>query len=182
MNPPQVCTCSPSWTPPPISLPIPSLWVVPLHQPQASSIIHRTWTGDSFHIWYFTCFTAILPNHPTLSLSHRVQKSVLYMEFRKMVMITLYARQQKRHRGIEQSFGLCGKRRGWDDLGEWHWNIYNIIYEMNCQSKFDAWYWMLGAEGWYGEGDGRWGSGWGTRAYLWRIHVDVWQNKYNIVK
>ena len=29
------------------------------------------------------------------------------MEFRKMVTITLYARQQKRHRCIEQSFGLC---------------------------------------------------------------------------
>jgi len=26
------------------------------------------------------------------------------------------------------------------------------------------------------------GSGWGTRVYLWWIHVDVWQNKYNIVK
>ena len=26
------------------------------------------------------------------------------------------------------------------------------------------------------------GSGWGTRAYLWRIHVDIWQNQYNIVK
>ena len=34
------------------------------------------------------------------------------MEFRKMVMITLYARQQKRHRCIEQSFGLCGRGRG----------------------------------------------------------------------
>ena len=33
----------------------------------------------------------------------------IYMEFRKMVMITLYARQQKRHRCIEQSFGLCGR-------------------------------------------------------------------------
>ena len=32
------------------SLPIPSLWVVPVHQPQATSIMHRTWTGDSFHI------------------------------------------------------------------------------------------------------------------------------------
>ena len=55
---------------------------------------------------------------------------------------------------------------------------------------FDARYWMLGAvhwddpEGWYGEGGGRReeGSGWGTRVYLWRIHVDVWQNQYNIVK
>ena len=45
------------------TLPIPSLWVVPVHQPQASSIVHRTWTGDSFLI-YYTCFNAILPNHP----------------------------------------------------------------------------------------------------------------------
>ena len=67
------------------------------------------------------------------------------MEFRKMVTITLYARQQKRHRCIEQSFGLCGRGRGWDDLGEWHWNMYNIIYETSHQSRFDARYWMLGA-------------------------------------
>ena len=26
------------------------------------------------------------------------------------------------------------------------------------------------------------GSGWGTRVYLWWIHVDTWQNQYNIVK
>ena len=30
---------------------------------------------------------------------------------------------------------------------------------------------------------GKWegGSGWGTLVYLWWIHVDVWQNQYNIV-
>ena len=28
----------------------------------------------------------------------------------------------------------------------------------------------------------KWGSGWGTRVYLWRIHADVWQNQYNTVK
>ena len=33
----------------------------------------------SFHIWYYTYFNAILPNHPTLSLSNRVQKTVLYI-------------------------------------------------------------------------------------------------------
>ena len=62
-----------------------------------------------------------------------------------MVTITLYTRQQKRHWCIEQSFGLCGRGRGWDDLGEWHWNMYNIIYEASRQSRFDAPCWMLGA-------------------------------------
>ena len=79
MNLPRVYTCSPSWTPPSTSLPIPSLWVISVHQPQASCILHRTYTGDLFLIWYYACFNAILPNHPTLSLSHRVQKTVLYI-------------------------------------------------------------------------------------------------------
>ena len=41
----------------------------------------------------------------------------------------------------------------WDDPEEWEWG-------------------------------GRWegASGWGTRVHPWRIHVDVWQNQYNIVK
>ena len=34
------------------------------------------------------------------------------MESRKMVTMTLYVRQQKRHRCIEQSFGLCGRGKG----------------------------------------------------------------------
>ena len=58
---------------------------------------------------------------------------------------------------------------------------------MNRQSRFDARYWMLGAGAlgrprgmvWGGREEG---SGWGTRVYLWRIHVDIWQNQYNIVK
>ena len=70
------CTHVPHPEPP--TSPVQSLWVVPVHQPQETSIMHRTWTGDSFHVWY-TCFNAILPNHPTLSLSHRVQKIVLYI-------------------------------------------------------------------------------------------------------
>ena len=65
--------------PSPSSFPVPSLWVVPVHQPQASSVVHQTWNGNSFPIWYYICFSAILPNHPTLSLSHRVQKTVLYI-------------------------------------------------------------------------------------------------------
>ena len=66
--------------------------------------------------------------------------------------------------------------------------MYNIIYETSRQSRFDARYWMLGAGAlgrprgmvWGGRRDE--GSGWGTHVYLWRIHFDIWQNQYNIVK
>ena len=36
-------------------------------------------------------------------------------------------------------------------------------------------------EGWYGEGGGRWVQD-REHVHPWRIHVDVWQNQYNIVK
>ena len=92
-----------------------------------------------------------------------IQYTNAYIEFRKMVTITLCTRQQKRHWCIEQSFGLCGRGRGWEDLGEWHWNMYNIIYETSCQSRFDAQYWMLGAGAGMTQRDGTGreeGSGW----------------------
>ena len=58
----------------------------------------------------------------------------------------------------------------------------------NIKRVFDAWYWMLGAgalgrpRGMVRGGRREGGSGWGTRVYLWRIHAEVWQNQYNIVK
>ena len=47
--------------------------------------------------------------HGEVSQIEKYQYSI-YMGFRKMVMTTLYARQQKGHRCIEQTFGLCGRR------------------------------------------------------------------------
>ena len=75
-------------------IPVPSLWVIPVHQPQVSCILHRTWTGDSFLIWYYTCFNAILSNHPILSLSHRVQRCYIHLRlfscFAYRVIITIF--------------------------------------------------------------------------------------------
>ena len=107
------------------------------------------------------------------------------MEFRKMVMTTLYARQQKRHRCIEQSFGLCVGGMIWEN------GIKTCIISYKKQIASSGLIQDTGSlrlvhwddpEEWYGEGGGRGGSGWGTRVHRWRMHVDVWQNQYNIVQ
>ena len=74
MHPPWVYTCSQSWTP----LPTPS----PYHPSGSSQCTSPKYPESCIEpglISYYTCFNAILPNHPTLSLSHRVQKTVLYI-------------------------------------------------------------------------------------------------------
>ena len=60
------------------------------------------------------------------------------MEFRKMVMITLYEKQKKRHRCTEQTFGFCGRRLGWDVLREQYQIMYIIKGETDRQSRLDA--------------------------------------------
>ena len=78
-----------------------------------------------------------------------------------MVMITLYARQQKRHRCIEQSFGLCGRGRG---RRIWENGIETCIISYMKQiaspgSMQDTGCLVLvlwdDPEGWYGEGGRR---------------------------
>ena len=78
-----------------------------------------------------------------------------------METITLYVRLQKRHRYIEQSFGLCGRGRGWDGLGEWIKTCIlsyvkriaspGLIHGTGC-SVLVHW---DDPEGWDGEGGGR---------------------------
>ena len=54
------------------------------------------------------------------------------------IKVVLYAEQKKRHRFIEQSFRLYGRRRGWDVSREQHRNIYTIKGETDHQPRLDA--------------------------------------------
>ena len=65
-------------------------------------------------MWYDTCFNAILPNHPTLSLSHRVQKTVLYICVSFAVSHTRLSLP-----GLMQDTGCLGLVR-WDDPEGWY--------------------------------------------------------------
>ena len=62
-----------------------------------------------------------------------------------MVMITLYARQKKRHRCIEQTFGLYGRRRGWDDMRN---SIETYILSSVKQIASPGWMHETSARGW----------------------------------
>ena len=62
-----------------------------------------------------------------------------------MVMITLYAKQKKRHRCTEQTFRLCGRRRGWDDLREQH---ETSILSRVKQITSPGWMHETGAQAW----------------------------------
>ena len=98
------------------------------------------------------------------------------MEFRKIIMMTLYARQQKRHRCIEQSFGLAGEGEGGMENGtETCKTSYvkriaspGLMHDTGCLGLV---HWD-DPEGWDGEGGGRWVQD-GEHVYLWQIHVDV---------
>ena len=110
------------------------------------------------------------------------------MEFRKMVMITLYAKQKKRHRCTEQTFGLCGRRRGWDVLREQRQNTYIIYSETDHQPRLDAWDKWSGLVHWEDpEGSGRDGGGSGDQDGEY-MYIHGWfmsmygKNHYNIVK
>ena len=109
------------------------------------------------------------------------------MEFTKMIMMTLYARQQKRHRCKEQTFGLSGRRQGWDDL---RIALKHVYYHMWNRSPVQVQCMRQGPQGCCtgmtlrdGMG-GRWeqGSGWGTHVHPWLIHVNVWQNPLQYCK
>ena len=67
---------SPHPEPPPVSLPTPSLWVVPEHRLECPASCIKLalvicFTHGNIHV------AMLFSNHPTLTFSHRVQKSVL---------------------------------------------------------------------------------------------------------
>ena len=102
------------------------------------------------------------------------------MEFRKMVMITLYAKQKKRHRCTEQTFGLCGRRRGWVGCFERTACILSIVKQITSPGGMHetiAWTWCTGkTQRNRVEREVGGGSEWGIHVTPWLIHVNVWQN------
>ena len=96
-----------------------------------------------------------------------------------MVKITLYAKQKKRHRCTEQTFGLCGRRRGWDVSREI--SIETCILSRVKQITSPGWMHETSAQAWFTgktqrdrvEREVEGGSEWGIHVNPWLIHVNV---------
>ncbi|KAB0373377.1 hypothetical protein FD755_015036 [Muntiacus reevesi] len=93
--------------------------------PSAGEWIRKLWyiyTMEYYSVTKKNTFESVLMRwmklEPIIQSEVSQKEKHQYSISQKMIMITLYARQQKKHRCIEQSFGLCGRRRGWDDLRE----------------------------------------------------------------
>ena len=62
-----------------------------------------------------------------------------------MVTITLNVREKKRHRCIEQTFGLYGRKRGWDDWGN---SVETCVLSSVKQITSPGWMHETSARGW----------------------------------
>ena len=89
----------PILNPPPTSLLIPSLWVIPVHQPWASCIMHRTWTGRrfvSYMILYVSMpLSQIIPPSPSPTESKRlfyISVSLAYRVIATIFLNSIYVR------------------------------------------------------------------------------------------
>ena len=151
-------------------------------------IEHSTFTASSFRIWNsstgipsppLALFVAVLPkvhltSHSRMSGSRWVitpswlsesLRSFLYSFSVYSCHLLLISSAEQQHINVVILVSIFSQQ-----------NIFNY------QSRFDAWYWMLGAGAlgrprgmeWGGRRDE--GSGWGTHVYLWWIHFDIWQN------
>ena len=110
------------------------------------------------------------------------------MEFRKMVMMILYTRLQKRHRGknrLLDSVGEGEEEMVWENSIETCMLPYvkqmtsaSLMHEAG-HSKPVLWDKPEGSgvEGWGGGG-----SGWAETSVMWLIHVDVWQKSSQYCK
>ena len=106
-----------------------------------------------------------------------------------MVTITLYAKQKKRHRCTEQTFGLCGRRRGWHPNAE-RTALKQVYYQgwnrspaqVGCMRRVLRAGTLGRPRGmrWRGRREGE--SGWGTHVNPWMIHVNVWQKPLQYCK
>ena len=114
-----------------IRCPLADEWIKYIYTMECYSAVEHIWVSSNEVDEIGACYTewSKKEKHQYHILTH------IYMGFRKMVTMTLYVRQQKRHKCKEQIFGFCGRRWGWDDLKE-YWNMYIMWNRWSVQLQY----------------------------------------------
>ena len=113
----------------------------------------------------------------------------IYIQSRKMVLMTLFAGQQWRYRHREKTCVHKEGRRGWDELRKWHWSTRITICKADSQWELAEWHSKLKPSAlWQPRGVG-WGGRWGgvsrgsghMYTYGWFMLM-YGRNQYNVIK
>ena len=135
----------PILNPPPTSFPNPSFW-----SSQCTSAEHpvsciKTGLAICFTYVKYTCFNAILSNHPTRTFSHRVQQSVLY------ICVSFAVSKKQIHYFTNK--GLYRQGYGFSSSHVWMWELdlwrklnTEELMLLNCGVGEDSWE-SLGLQG-----------------------------------
>ena len=135
------------------------------------------------------CYIHRMLYYPTMKLnelqSHAIIQIALKIKHTKTVTTTLYARQQKRHRCIEQSLGFWGGGMIWENGIKTCVISYKkriaSLGSMQDTGSLGLVHWD-DPEGWYGDGCGK-GAQDGEHVYTCGGCMLIYgKNQYNIVK
>ena len=162
-----------------------------LHYPPEFAQIHVYWVGDAIQPSYPLFSPSPLPSiFPSIRIFS--SESALCIRWPKYWSFSFSISLSNEYSE------LISFRIDWFDLLavqgtlkslflDWQLISYMILYMFQCHSPKSARYSMLGASAlgqprgmvWGRRWEGGWG--WGTCVHPWWIHVDLWQNQYNIV-
>ena len=102
------------------------LFVTPVNCSPPGSSVHGVSQARILE-WVATSFSRGSPRPRDWTQVSYIGRQILYhlsYQGSPLYALTLlYAKQKKRHRCIEQTFGPCGRRRGWDVSREQHRNM-----------------------------------------------------------
>ena len=137
MNPPQVDMCSPSWT----VLPPPS----PHHPSRSSPCTSPKHPVSCIEpglairfIHDSTRFNAILPNLPTLSLSNRVHKTVLYISVSCCLVLEKESFLSRESYGFSNSHMWMWELEHKEGWALKKWRFWTVVLEKTLESPWTA--------------------------------------------
>ena len=160
--------CRPVPNPPPTSFTIPSLWVVPVHPPWGSCLMHQTWTGyfSYGNVYVSMLFSQIIPPSPSPTESKNLFFTSLLLSCSKgpeLSMETTWRGQLWQLRVYYEEVWACqrGKLPLLGDTWGEGWDHHKNFFPCECSQATEQHQWELQGLAWIatailGSREGHW--------------------------